>query len=69
MESLDLVAICASAFVGVFLLLSVLAIVMRVLLVVFPERADSNAAMVAAVSTVLQTIYPGTKITNVEELK
>ncbi|MFH1374242.1 MAG: hypothetical protein ABII79_10640 [bacterium] len=69
MESLDLLAICASAFAGVFLLLSVLAIVMRLILVVFPERADSNAAMVAAVSTVLQTIYPGTKITNVEELK
>ncbi len=69
MESLDLVAICASAFVGVFLLLSVLAIVMRLIMVVFPERADSDTAMVAAISTVLQTIYPGTKITNVEELK
>jgi hypothetical protein len=39
------------------------------ILVVFPERADSDAAVVAAVSTVLQTIYPGMKITNVEELK
>ena len=70
MESLDLLAICVSAFIGVFLLLAVLALVMRLITVLFPEKeAVSDAAMIAAVSTVLQTLYPGTKITKVEELK
>lgn len=70
MESLDLLAICASAFAGVFLLLTILALVMRLIIVLFPERESaSNSAMIAAVSTVLQTLYPGTKITNVEEIK
>ncbi|TET93470.1 MAG: hypothetical protein E3J26_06240 [Candidatus Zixiibacteriota bacterium] len=70
MESLDLLAICASAFVGVFLLLTVLALVMRLIIVLFPERESaSDSAMIAAVSTVLQTVYPGTKITKVEEIK
>ncbi len=70
MESLDLLAICASAFVGVFLLLTILALVMRLITVLFPERESaSDSAMIAAVSTVLQTVYPGTKITKVEEIK
>ena len=70
MESLDLLAICASAFVGVFLLLTVLALVMRLIIVLFPERESAgDSAMIAAVSTVLQTVYPGTKITKVEEIK
>ena len=70
MESLDLLAICASAFVGVFLLLTVLALVMRLIIAVFPQKeAGADAAVIAAISTVLQTVYPGAKITNVEELK
>ncbi len=69
MESFDLLAICASAFVGVFLLLTVLALVMRLITALFPEKVDSNSSMIAAVSTVLHTLYPGTKITNVEEIK
>ena len=70
MESLDLLVICASAFVGVFLLLTVLALVMRLIIILFPEKeAISDSAMIAAVSTVLQTVYPGAKITKVEEIK
>jgi hypothetical protein len=70
MESLELLVVCASAFVGVFLLLMVLALVMRLIIVIFPERESvGDSAMIAAVSTVLQTYYPGMKITNVEEIK
>ena len=70
MESLDLLVICASAFVGVFILLTILALVMRFIIILFPERESADdSAMIAAVSTVLQTLYPGTKITNLEEIK
>jgi hypothetical protein len=68
MESLDLLAVCASAFAGVFVLLSVLALVMRLILVLFPvKEADSNSALIAAVSTVVHAMYPDTKITKIEE--
>ncbi len=70
MESFELLAICASAFAGVFFLLTVLALVMRLIIILFPDReSGSDSAMIAAVSTVLQTLYPGMKITNVEETK
>ena len=70
MESLDLLAICASSFTAVFLLLTLLALVMRLIIVLFPEEeAVGDVVPIAAVSTVMQTLYPGTKITKIEELK
>ena len=70
MGSMDLVYICASAFAAVFFLLMVLAIVMRVIIVVFPQReAKADAAVLAAVATVAASVYPGTKITKVEEIR
>lgn len=43
---------------------------MRLILVVFPERAEVvDAAVLAAVTSVISTAYPGTKITKVEEVK
>ncbi len=62
--------ICASAFVGVFLLLTLLAIVMRIIIVIFPQKAKrTDAAIVAAVTVAASTAYPGTRITNIEEIK
>jgi hypothetical protein len=70
MASPDLLSICVAAFVGVFLLLSILAAIMRLILVVFPEKkAGSDAMVIAAVSTALQSLYPGTRITKVEEIE
>ncbi len=70
MGSLELLAICASAFLGVFFLLSVLALVMRAIMAVFPEQeTGGDAAVLAAVSTVLQTMYPGTKVSRIEEIE
>jgi hypothetical protein len=70
MGSIDLLMICASAFVGVFLLLSLLAIVMRLIMVVFPQRAKAtDAAVLAAVAAAVSAGYPGTRITNIEEIK
>jgi hypothetical protein len=64
----DLLVICALAFVGVFVLLAFLALVMRVLVSIFPELVeDSDAAVVAAMAAVVSTIYPGTKVTKVQE--
>ncbi len=70
MGSDDLLMICASAFVGVFLLLTLLAIVMRIIIVIFPQKANrTDATVVAAVTAAVSTAYPGTRITNIEEIK
>ena len=70
MPTPDLLSICITAFIGVFILLSILAMVMRLILVVFPDRGKkTDAAVLASVASVLNTIYPGTKITKIEEIK
>ncbi len=67
----DLVFICISAFLAVFVLLSVLAVVMRLILVAFPEAkgGGTDAAVLAAVSSTVSSIYPGTQITKIEEIE
>ena len=70
MGSSDLVFICISAFLAVFVLLSVLAVVMRIILVLFPEKESGTyAVVVAAITSTVSAIYPGTRITKIEETK
>jgi hypothetical protein len=70
MESPDLLIVCASAFIAVFALLAMLALVMRVIIVLFPQKAvTTDAVAIAAVASVISTLYPGTRITKVEELR
>jgi hypothetical protein len=68
----DLLVTCAVAFVAVFLLLAFLALVQRVLVALFPVpaaavREEPDAALVAALTTALSAVYPGTAITKIEE--
>ena len=66
----DLLLICGVAFLVVFIILTLLALSMRIIILVFPEkRAKIEAAMIAAVTAAVQTIMPGTKVTKVEEEK
>jgi len=68
MHSLDLLSICAAAFIGVFLLLSILAVIMRIIILVFPEKATGTGeAVLAVISTTYKKYYPGTIVTRVEE--
>ncbi len=70
MGSSDLLMVCISAFVAVFILLTLLAGVMRLVLEIFPQKiAKTDAVMMAAVAAVASSIYPGTKVTNIEEIK
>jgi len=70
MGSPDLLVICASAFVAVFSLLAVLAVVMRLIVVIFPQSETKvDATVIAAVASVVSTLYPGTEMTNIEEIK
>jgi hypothetical protein len=66
----DLLVICLSAFVAVFLLLSFLAVVMRGLIAVYPEKVGGiDHATIAAVTAAAAYAFPGTKVTRVEEIK
>ena len=70
MEPTDMYQICAIAFLTVFVILAALALIMRFIILIFPEKAvESDAAVLAALSTTVQTVFPGTKITKIEEKK
>jgi hypothetical protein len=70
MSSVNLLSVCGSAFVGVFLLLAVLALIMRIILYIFPQReAGTDVAVLAAVTAVVGAVYPGSEVTKVEEVK
>jgi hypothetical protein len=72
MESSNLLVICISSFAVVFLILSVLAIIMHFLLVIFPvkikEKMD-NTAVIAAITSAYNRQFPGTRISNIGEEK
>lgn len=66
----DLLVICASAFAAVFVLLGMLALVMRALIFLFPEREGKiDAAFIAAVSAAASTVYAGSRVTKIEEVE
>ena len=70
MDITELLLISVSAFAAVFVLLSILAVIMRLILVAFPAREQQgDAVVIAAVSTTMATLYPGTRITRIEEIK
>ena len=69
MESLGLITVCISAFIAVFIVLSLLAILMHFIILIFPEKGSDDAAVIAALTTVVNKFYPGLKITKTEEIK
>jgi hypothetical protein len=69
-ENSEFLLSCILAFAIVFLVLSILAISIRLLITVFPEKSDQDdPAVVAAVTSHLNRIYPRLQITKMEELK
>lgn len=70
MNSLDFLTICGSAFIGVFILLVILGFVMRIIVLLFPEKAMTiDETLVAAIFTAAGKVYPNKKITKIEEIK
>lgn len=70
MESVELVYVCIAALIGVFAVLTVLAAVMKAITSAFPQHAaTSDAAMIAAVNSVVTMLYPKTRVTKIEEVE
>ncbi|MCK5572970.1 MAG: hypothetical protein KAJ12_09430 [Bacteroidetes bacterium] len=67
MTNPDLFTVCIAALVAVFALLISLAAAMRLITLLFPERADDEAAMYAAIAATYRSVYPGTRITKIED--
>ena len=68
--------ICVSSFTGVFSVLTFLAITMHVITLIFPEKkilaktaGSDDAVVYAAVSSTYARLYPGTKVSKIEEIK
>lgn len=63
-----------ASFAAVFMVLMFLAVAMRLIIVIFPEKpaADAGAdeaAVYAAISSTYARLYPGTRVSNIEEIK
>lgn len=66
----DLLIICGIAFLIVFIILAFLAFLMRLTMLVFPQKAvEMDSAVIAAIAATIHSVFPGTKITKLEEKK
>ncbi|MBU1185614.1 MAG: hypothetical protein KKD56_08725 [Acidobacteria bacterium] len=70
MPSHNLLIISGIAFLFVFIILAVLAVIMRLIIIIFPEKqSTTDSAVLAAVFGAVMSRFPGTKILKVEEQK
>ena len=70
MPSQNLLIISGIAFLFVFTILALLAAIMRLIIIIFPEKKVLNdSAVLAAVTGAVLSFFPGTKISKVEEQK
>jgi hypothetical protein len=70
---LNLASMCFASFAAVFTVLAFLAITMRLIMIIFPVKeapaGGDDAAIYAAVTSTYSRLYPGMKITNIQEKK
>ena len=68
MEEYNLIKICMTAFIAVFSLLTLLAVVMKFMTKIFPKIEDSiSAAHVAAINVVYSKLFPNSTVIRIEE--
>lgn len=69
MSEISVLAICLTAFVLIFLLLSLLSVMMRGLTTLFPVVEEDDSATIAAITATYRSIYPDKEITKIEETR
>jgi hypothetical protein len=70
MDSISVLNCCLLSFLAVFVLLSVLAIVIRLMTAIFPEKeAETDLAVVAAIHSAVAAQIPGAQVTSIEEIE
>ena len=66
----NLAILCITAFTAVFLLLALLAGVMELIMRIFPQKlVRTDAVYVAAITSTYYALFPGAKVTRIEESK
>jgi hypothetical protein len=67
---MELILVCGSAFLWVFLILCALALLMHLIMRIFPQAEQGmDPSLVAALTTVIPFVLPGTQVTKIEEKK
>ncbi len=62
--------VCIMAFIAVILVLSLLAVLFALLTRLFPAETEGmDAGVVAAINTAAAAAYPGSRITEIEEVR
>lgn len=70
MELSGILLMCGVAFVAVFFLLGILALVMEGITLLFPQRAPAvDPATVAAVAGAVATLFGGARVVKIESLE
>lgn len=78
MEQSIILFICLAALIGIFIVLPLLALIMHIIVTLFPYKqvivskknnTSADLAMYAAISTAYKNLYPGTKISEIVETK
>ncbi len=72
MQDTNVLFMCLSSFIAVFIVLTALAIVMRGLIAIFPfkeeKKEDDDSETLAAINSVYAVNFPNWKITNIKEV-
>jgi len=69
-ENYNLIEISVTAFIAVFSLLTLLAVVMKFITMIFPKIEDSiSAAHVAAINVTYKRLFPDSSVIRIEEKK
>ena len=70
MGDANLAVLCITAFAAVFTLLALLAGVMELIMRIFPQKlVRTDAVYVAAITSTYNALFPGAKVTRIEESK
>ncbi|HRD67064.1 MAG TPA: hypothetical protein PKY50_13040 [Candidatus Competibacter sp.] len=71
MENPNLFLVCLNAFTAVLGLLWMLAIALRGLIELFPEKPapQTDAAVAVAIAAAANAIVPGARVTRIEEIR
>jgi len=68
LEATDLFSACLVALVSVFTLLGSLAVIFELITILFPARKRRiEPVLIAAISTTVASVYPGARVTRIEE--
>jgi hypothetical protein len=67
MSSISILSVCISAFILIFLLLTVLSVVMRLLTWFIPPVETDDNAVFTAISMAYKSAYPDKQVTDIKE--